>query len=295
MSDHDTSKQNRQSVIGVLVALVIGTALAVAGSQGSVDAGGLAVFAIGGIVAYAVNIIAYIPSMLKQTEKYYDITGTLTYLSVTAAALLLSADLDARAIVVAVMVAVWTLRLGSFLFARISRDGSDGRFDAIRSNPLRFLMSWMLQGLWVFLTAAAALAIITSSDRESFDVFAIVGMVLWAIGMAIEVTADLQKSAFKADSTNEGRFISTGIWAWSRHPNYFGEILLWTGIAVMALPILSGWRFVVLISPIFVYVLLTRVSGIPLLERRADKRWGDEDAYQDYKQRTPVLAPRPPK
>lgn len=295
MSENATSKRNQQSVVGIVAAIAIGAALAVAGSQGSDDAGGIAVFAIGAIVAFGVNLVVFVPSVIQQTEKYYDATGSLTYLTVTAIVLLLSHDPDARAIVVAIVVAVWAARLGTFLFARIKRDGSDGRFDEIRQNVLRFLMTWMLQGLWVFLTSAAALAIITSSEREGFDVFAIVGILMWLIGMSIEVTADQQKASFKADSSNDGRFISTGIWAWSRHPNYFGEIVLWTGVAVMALPILSGWRFAVLISPAFVYLLLTRISGVPMLERRADKRWGDEPEYQEYKQRTPVLVPRPPR
>ena len=120
------------------------------------------------------------------------------------------------------------------------------------------------------------------------------GHAVWLAGFAIEVVADRQKSAFKQDSANDGRFITTGLWAWSRHPNYFGEITLWTGIAIMAVPILSGWQWVVLISPVFVAVLLMRVSGIPMLEARSDKRWGDEEAYQRYRAATPVLVPRPP-
>lgn len=90
-------------------------------------------------------------------------------------------------------------------------------------------------------------------------------------------------------------FISTDLWAWSRHPSCFGEIALWTGIAIMAIPLLSGWRWVVLISPVFVTLLLTRVSGIPMLEARADKRWGDDEAFQSYTRDTPVLIPRPPR
>lgn len=252
-------------------------------------------FALGGIIAYAVNLIAFVPSYIAKTEKFYDATGSVTYISVTAITLIVSDDVDTRAVIVAAMVAVWAVRLGSFLFARIRRDGSDGRFDTIRGDFLRFLMTWMLQGLWVFLTLAAALAIITSDDREEIGIFAIVGIIVWVTGFAIEVVADSQKSAFRADSTNDGRFITTGLWAWSRHPNYFGEITLWAGIAIMAVPVLSGWRFAVLISPIFVFTLLTRVSGVPLLERRAKKRWGDEPEFKEYTKNTPALMMRPPK
>jgi steroid 5-alpha reductase family enzyme len=115
------------------------------------------------------------------------------------------------------------------------------------------------------------------------------------VGFLFEAVADDQKRRFRANPANEGRFIASGLWAWSRHPNYFGEITLWFGIALVALPALSGWQYATLISPVFVYLLLTRISGIPLLEARAKKRWGDEPAFQAYRARTPVLFPRPPK
>ncbi len=212
----------------------------------------------------------------------------------TLLAVVLSDELDARAVVVALMVLTWALRLGSFLFRRVKRDGRDGRFDRIKTNPLRFFMTWTLQALWVLLTLACALAIITGVERESFGVVAVIGTVVWIAGFAIEVAADRQKSAFKQEPANDGRFITTGLWAWTRHPNYFGEIVLWVGIAIMALPVLTGWRWVTLISPVFVVLLLTRVSGIPLLEKRGQHRWGDDPAYRDYVERTPVLIQRPP-
>ena len=117
----------------------------------------------------------------------------------------------------------------------------------------------------------------------------------WVSGFAIEVIADQQKKKFRRESKNKGKFIHTGLWAWSRHPNYFGEIILWIGVAVIALPVLSGWRWVALISPIFVTILLTRISGIPILERRAETQWGGKDDYKTYAANTPMLLPRPPK
>ena len=111
--------------------------------------------------------------------------------------------------------------------------------------------------------------------------------------MVIEIIADRQKSKFKDDPNNEGKFINVGLWAWSRHPNYFGEIVLWTGMAIVAVPVLQGWQWATLISPVFVAFLLIRVSGIPLLEKKADERWGGQEDYEEYKRRTPVLVPRP--
>lgn len=282
-------------IVGIVVSVGLGGVLAYAGAQDGAEVGGLAVFTIGVAAAYIVNWIVFIPSWFAHTEKYFDLTGSLTYLSVTALALVLSPDMDLRGWLAAAMVAVWAGRLGSFLFRRISKDGKDGRFDRMKFDFWQFLMTWTIQGLWVSLTLAAALAIITALDRASFGVLGAIGLVVWAVGFAIEVMADSQKSAFKADPTNEGRFITTGLWSWSRHPNYFGEITLWTGMLIMGIPVLSGWRWIAVISPVFVFVLLTRISGVPLLERRAEKRWGSEPEFRAYTDNTSVLFPLPPK
>ena len=291
----DKQRQDRISIIGIVASLAIGAAISFAGSSGSVQVGDTAVFAVAGTLAFAINWLAFVPSYLARTEAYFDLTGSITYITLTVVAVLASDDVDARALVVAGAVLIWALRLGTFLFRRVRRDGGDGRFDWIKTDLLRFLMTWSLQGLWVLLTLATALAVITSEAREDVDAFLVAGMTVWLAGFAIEVTADRQKSAFRADPANHGRFISSGLWAWSRHPNYFGEITLWTGIAITALPILSGWRWMMLISPIFVVVLLTRISGIPMLERRAEKRWGDDPEFRTYTATTPALIPRPPR
>ncbi len=289
------TEQNRNSLLGIVASVAIGALVALAGSDGSSTVGSVSLFALCGLLAYVINWAVFVPSNLAKTEHYFDLTGSATYLTVVGVALLLADDLDTRAIIVGVMVAIWALRLGTFLFRRVRRAGKDGRFDRIKTDPLRFFMTWTLQGLWVLLTMACALAIITGLERQPIEFLGIVGIVVWVAGFAIEVVADRQKSAFKNDPANDGRFINSGLWAWSRHPNYFGEIVLWTGIAIMALPVLSGWRWVTLISPLFVTLLLTRVSGIPMLEARAEKKWGDEEEFRRYTDNTPVLIPRPPR
>ncbi len=286
---------SKRSLIGITAAIVLGVLVILAGSSGSSKVGSIAVFAVGGFIAYGINWLVFIPSNAAKTEHYFDLTGSATYITVVVVALLLSDDLDTRAWLVGAMVVIWALRLGSFLFRRVRQAGRDGRFDEIKIDPLRFFMTWTLQGLWVLLTLACALAIITSTERKDLGWVGVAGIVIWVAGFAIEVIADQQKSTFKNDPDNAGRFITTGLWAWSRHPNYFGEIVLWAGIAVAALPLLSGWRWVMLISPVFVFVLLTRVSGVPMLEKRAEERWGDDADYRAYADKTPVLFLRPPR
>jgi steroid 5-alpha reductase family enzyme len=285
---------DRQALVAIPVIVAIGAAIAWAGSQGSVQAGPLPLFAWCALLAFVINWIVFVPSYLAQSERFFDLTGSLSYVSVVALAAAFAGG-GPRAGLVAGLVTVWAVRLGSFLFSRIRREGGDGRFDELKPSLPRFAMTWTLQGLWVLLTLSCGLAAMTSSQPVPLDAFALVGAGVWAAGFAIEVAADRQKSRFRADPANRDRFIESGLWAWSRHPNYFGEILLWVGIALIALPVLSGWQYATLISPVFVYVLLTRISGIPMLESRAKKRWGDDPAYCAYKSRTPALLPRPPR
>jgi steroid 5-alpha reductase family enzyme len=266
-----------------------------AASDGGVTAGGLPAVLSCLLLAFGINWVAFVHSWLAKTEKYYDLTGTATYLSVVLLALVLVGRYDARSLLLVGLVAVWTLRLGVFLFRRILASGSDSRFEEILTNPAQLFMTWTLQGLWVSLTLAAALAAITTEVAIDLGWWWIPGTILWVAGMTFEVTADAQKSAFKADPANEGAYISTGVWAWSRHPNYFGEMTLWVGIALISVPVLQGWSYVALVSPVFVYVLLRYISGVPLLERKARRRWGDDPQWRAYQRDTPLLFPRPPR
>jgi steroid 5-alpha reductase family enzyme len=291
----DVEKRDRSSYIAVALAVLVAAVVAVAGSQGGATVGGVPVFALCVALAFVVQWAAFVPAFLRQTERFYDITGSVTYIAVTVVALLLSPAPDARSFLLLVLVLVWAVRLGSYLSLRIRKAGKDERFDAIKQSLPRFLTAWTLQGLWVSLTLSAALAALTTTTRAGLGVVSYVGLAVWVVGFGFEVVADLQKSRFRADPANSGRFIRSGLWAWSRHPNYFGEIVLWVGVLVVAAPVLRGWQWVGVLSPVFVTLLLTRVSGVPLLEKRADERWGGEPEYEAYKARTPVLVPRPPR
>lgn len=226
----------------------------------------------------------------ERTEKYYDLTGSLTYLSAIGLSLYLTPNLGIRQIILSSFVGVWAARLGYFLYTRIHNNaGIDSRFETIKKNNFKFLFAWTMQGVWVFtclfpvlkLTQVATLAPLTSLDYAGFG--------LWAFGFIFEVIADYQKSKFRSNPENKNKFIDSGLWSISRHPNYFGEILLWTGISLAAY---SGTKSpAVFITPAFVSLLLIYMSGIPMLEKSANEKFGSDPKFQDYKKNTPVLIP----
>jgi steroid 5-alpha reductase family enzyme len=289
------NQTERSSLLAIPVALAAAALVAWAGSRGGQIIAGLPVYAWCVAVAFVIQWIAFVPAYLSQSERFYDLTGTVTYITVTALALILSRPLDLRSALLGALVLIWTVRLGTYLFRRVVASGKDARFDEIKTSLPRFLMTWTLQGLWVSLTLAAALAVITTHTRVALGPIGWIGLAVWIVGFGVEAIADDQKRRFRSDPENRGRFISTGLWSWSRHPNYFGEIVLWIGVAVISVPALSGWQWATLISPVFVTLLITRVSGVPMLEERADERWGGQEDYEAYKRRTPVLLPWPPR
>ena len=285
---------NLKSILGMIIATIVGLGVGFAGSQDGQELWGIPIFLLLVIAAYVIQWIAFIIAYILKTEKFYDLTGSITYISLTTLSLLAIPNIDNRAVLLLVLVIVWAARLGTFLFTRIMKEGEDSRFREIKVSFGRFLLTWTLQGLWVTFTASAAWAGITSSTQKDLGWLAIIGLIIWAVGFFFELVSDAQKSRFKANTENKGKFIQEGLWAWSRHPNYFGEIIIWIGVALIALPVLKGWALLTLISPVWVIIQLTVISGIPMLEKSADKRWGGQEDYETYKKNTPVLIPKPP-
>ena len=278
----------------IFIPLAVGLPLSVAtlaNPKGLTLAGWPAMTALA-LAAFGIQWLAFVPARLLKTERFYDLTGSITYIAVTLAAITAAIAPSGAQWLIAIMICLWAGRLGSFLFSRIHAAGGDQRFDHIKVSSSRFFVAWTLQGAWVVMTSCAALTAILSAKQAAVGALYVIGAVMWLAGFVIEVIADQQKSRFRAEPANAVRFINVGLWACSRHPNYFGEILLWAGIAVMAIPYLSGTQWVVMLSPFFVYALLTRISGIPTLVRRGQELWGDEPAYQAYLANTPRLLPR---
>ena len=241
-------------------------------------------------MAVLIQFVIFVPSFLFQTEKFYDLTGSLTYISVTSIAYFSLDNPTTIDTILYLYVIVWAGRLGIFLFRRINKDGKDERFDKAKKKFFWFLQYWMGQAAWVVFTAGASILAILSPVEAELEVLAFIGIFLWWSGFLIEVISDYQKRKFRETSDPKTEFISTGLWARSRHPNYFGEITLWVGMAVISLSSLSGIEYVTaVVSPLFIYLLLRKAEGVPMLERIADERYGELSDYQEYKANTPVL------
>jgi steroid 5-alpha reductase family enzyme len=280
-----------KKIVNLLISLVVFLiAISIANATGN----SLVVKAV--LIAFIIQWAAFIPAYAFQTEKFYDLTGTLTYLTVTWYTLYMSSEkftnLNGASIAIVLFISLWAIRLGSFLFSRIHKDGEDKRFRTIKPSATQFFMTWTLQGLWVSLCSMCALTAISSESGVVVNAFYYLGVGLFIYGFYIEVKADNEKSKFRSVPENRDKFITTGLWAKSRHPNYFGEIVLWAAIAVISLPSLSGLQYITLISPIFTYVLLVHVSGVRMLEARGQKKWGHLEEYKAYQKSTPMLFPK---
>ena len=241
------------------------------------------------LLAYVIHWIAYIPAYMFQTEKFYDLTGSITYLTSVCYTLYVTGSENPSDYIIVCCVAIWAIRLGSFLFTRINKAGEDRRFRSIKPNFTRFLMTWTLQGMWVSMCLLCVLTALSSNSGTIMNNIFFIGLIIFIIGFAIEIIADHQKTVFRGIKENKDKFITSGLWSYSRHPNYFGEILLWTGIAIMSISSLQGLQYITLISPVFVYILLVYISGIRILEDLGQKKWGHLDSYKNYLKNTPRL------
>ena len=291
-----TRQDLRLTSIVVASTFIIAGLIVSAVGNNSVSFSGYSAVLYCAVLCIGVQWLAWIPASMAKTERFYDLTGGLTYLIVVGFSLWAGSQSEApslRELIVSLLVVIWALRLSSFLYFRIHRTGKDGRFDRLKTSPIRFLVPWTIQGLWVFLTMIVVIVINSQTgSAPALGIWDAVGLSIWLLGFSIEVVADNQKTVFNTEPNNQGKWIDSGLWSYSRHPNYLGEILLWTGIACFGISCFTGLERVAWISPIFIYLLLTKLSGIPILDRRALEKWGDDVEYQRYRENTPALFPR---
>ncbi len=246
------------------------------------------------LIAFLIQWLLFVPAFIFQTEKFYDLTGSVTYISIVSYISIQSysaTNVNIGSILLASFIILWAIRLGSFLFTRIQKNGEDKRFKSIKPSPTRFFMTWTLQGMWVSLCSMCALTAIASKNGVILNVFFYIGMLVFIAGFVIEIIADWQKSIFRKNPENKDQFICHGLWYYSRHPNYFGEIILWLGISIMSFSSLSSWQYITLISPLFTYILLVYISGVRILEISGMEKWGHLESYQEYVRTTPSLFP----
>lgn len=242
------------------------------------------------LVSVGINVAMFIPAFIYKTDKITDISYAVTFAVVAMYAYVQSSKQAVHGIVL-LLVLLWSFRLGSFLFMRIQKMGKDKRFDDKRDRFFAFLGFWLLQGATVFVVMLAPL-LAFKQTTPTLTLLTTLGIVIFAVGLILEATADAQKFAFNNDSRNKNKWIQSGVWSVSRHPNYLGEMLVWLGMYAVVFSSLTGKDiYSAALSPLYIVCLLLFVSGVPLLEKSANKKWGNLPAYKAYKKSVPVLLP----
>ncbi|KAG2429602.1 hypothetical protein HXX76_010835 [Chlamydomonas incerta] len=245
-------------------------------------------------VDLGINWAGWAVAAALKTEKFYDLLGSASFLTLTVGSLVVGGASGARKLVVSGMVAAWAVRLGTYLVTRVVKTGGDARFDDVKEQPGKFFVYWTMQAVWVFVSLLPVLCINGGRSPVPLGPLDALGMAVYGLGLTLEVVADWQKAAWKARPENKGRFIDEGLWSLSRHPNYCGEMMIWWGVFLTCAPGFgAAWQYVSVASPVVVMLLLRYVSGVPLLEEMGEKRWGTEPAFQEYKARTNLLLPLP--
>jgi len=234
------------------------------------------------------------------SEKYYDLSGSATHFCVVAISLTTCpAGASAQQVLFGLLSTVWLVRLGTFLYLRILRDGRDERFTEMKKVPLRFMGAWTIQSLWVVMVQMPVILITRVPDSATPASYAVNGflMLVWIGAFLIEATADVQKSEFRQNPENRNKFIASGLWAHAQHPNYFGEIMMWVAAAAAAsvFGVATGQpkMHYAWLSPLITCLLLLKVSGVPMLRAANEKKWGTDPGYQHYLQTTNLLVPWP--
>lgn len=252
--------------------------------------------AVSFLFSFAINFLFFLIAFTFRTDKVTDLSYSLSF-AVIAPLLLFTAGPGYSLVQFLTMAAVflWAFRLGSYLLIRIIVTKTDERFDDKRNNPANLIKFWVLQMVAVWVIMLPFSLSLTSRGGEYPEIFTLVGFLVYAIGFLIETISDFQKFFFKKKPENRGLWMERGLWKYSRHPNYFGEILVWWGLFIVVLPSLSSMAYLTVLGPLFITFLLLFVSGIPLLEKSANSKYGSDPQYINYKERTNLLIPGVPR
>jgi len=244
-------------------------------------------------IDFGIQTTLSVVAIVNKTEKFYDLAGGNTFSLLAAGALFLQDEdstLSWRQKMNVAMVGLWATRLSCFLFWRVLKAGEDRRFRKAKKNGLMFFSYWLMQGVWVFLTGLPVyITNVRNNDSNKIDGCMVAGWSIFALGFLIETIADVQKTVWRSNPMNKGKWINKGLWSVCQHPNYAGEIMLWFGVYLANLSSFQGWEHIGVISPVFTFLLLRYVSGVPLLQQYARKKWGSDPAWRKYNETTPLL------
>lgn len=248
------------------------------------------------IFSFAINMAFFAFAATFKTDKVTDLSYSLSFF-ILAPVLLLSAGSNyvLVQIILTIAIMIWAFRLGAYLLNRIITIGKDDRFDDKRGDFIKFLKFWILQTMVVWIVMLPFSLFLTTRPVKTFFEATIIGLSIFLIGFIIESFSDAQKFSYRSKKENKGHWIDTGLWKYSRHPNYFGEILVWWGLFIIVYPMLSGWGWLTVLGPLTITLFLLKVSGIPLLEKENDKKYGDNPEFALYRKNTSLLIPLPPR
>lgn len=248
-------------------------------------------FLIALLISLVINLTLFIPAFVYKTDKLTDLSYSISFVILSVIMFILSEGTIFHVILLSIII-LWALRLGIYLTIRIRKISRDKRFDGIRDNFFRFIKFWILQAIAVWIILLPSI-VTFSIESPILNTIAYMGLIFWILGLIMETIADYQKYTFINSEDNNGLWIESGLWKYSRHPNYLGEMLVWIGVYIFTFSSLTGiMSLIMLVSPLFIILLLIFGSGIPMLEKSANKRWGDNPNYVNYKKRVGVLLPK---
>lgn len=246
------------------------------------------------LVLFAYMTLWFLISVLKKRNDVADVAWGLGFVLMAWVSYFLSDDPGERGLLVATLVSIWGFRLAWHIHARNKGKEEDYRYLAWRNEwgkwfyPRSYIQVYLLQGMFLFLIVSPVL-LINKSTGNDLGTLDMIGAAVWVLGFCFEAVGDAQLARFVKNPGNTGKLMRSGLWAYTRHPNYFGEVVQWWGVWLIALAVPGGWVGVV--GPVTITFLILKVSGIPMLEKKME----EHPEFREYKRRVSVFFPLPPR